>query len=196
MDAPNKNIVLVHGICTEGSIWRKVIPLLQQKGYEVTAAQIPNNTLEEDIGTVRRTLDIQQGPVILVGHSYAGMVISGIGKHPSVTRLVYIAALAPDHDETVGYLMSKQPASYIMEPISDEAGFLWPPRDVFCQRDWRRMRRRKSRSFCGPRVNRSAASSSLQLSRTRSGNRNLAPTSSAQKTACCTLTHSALWLRG
>ena len=131
MDAPGKNIVLVHGICTDGSIWRKVIPLLQQEGYEVTAAQIPNNTLEEDIGTLCRTLDVQQGPVILVGHSYAGMVISGIGKHPSVTRLVYIAALTPDNDETVGYLMSREPASYLMEPVSDEAGFLWPPRDVF-----------------------------------------------------------------
>jgi pimeloyl-ACP methyl ester carboxylesterase len=126
-----KNVVLVHGILTDGSVWRKVIPLLQQGGLEVTAAQIPNSTLEEDIGTVRRTLDVQEGPVILVGHSYAGMVISGIGKHEKVERLVYIAALAPDENETVAYLMSKHASDYTLEPISDEAGWLWPPHDAF-----------------------------------------------------------------
>lgn len=126
-----KNVVLVHGICTDGSVWRKVIPVLQAQGVEVTAAQIPNSTLEEDIGTVRRTLDVQDGSVILVGHSYAGMVISGIGKHENVRGLVYVAALAPDEDETVSYLVAKEPAAYTLEPISDEAGFLWPPRDAF-----------------------------------------------------------------
>lgn len=126
-----KNVVLVHGILTDGSVWRKVIPLLQADGVEVTAAQIPNSTLEEDIGTVRRTLDMQQAPVVLVGHSYAGTVISGIGKHESVANLVYIAALAPDENETVAYLMSKHPADYTLEAISDEAGWLWPAHDAF-----------------------------------------------------------------
>ena len=131
MPAKTKNVVLVHGVCTDGSVWRKVIPLLQQQGLQVTAAQLPNTTLEDDVGTVRRTLDVQQGDVILVGHSYGGMVISGQGKHPSVTGLVYIAALAPDNDETVSFLMAKQAATYAMEPLPDNAGFLWPPSDAF-----------------------------------------------------------------
>jgi pimeloyl-ACP methyl ester carboxylesterase len=140
-----KSVVLVHGICTDGSVWRRVIPLLQQHGLDVTAAQLPNTTLEDDIGTVRRTLDMRTGSpqhdssrqediprdVILVGHSYAGMVISGMGKHPSVAGLVYIAALAPDNDETVSYLMAKHAAPYVMQPELDNAGFLWPPRDAF-----------------------------------------------------------------
>ena len=126
-----KSVVLVHGILTDGSIWSKVIPLLQEHGLEVTAAQIPNSTLEQDIGTVRRTLDMQEGPVILVGHSYAGMVISGIGKHEKVRSLVYIAALAPDDNETVAYLMTKHPGEYALEPLTDEAGWSWPPRDAF-----------------------------------------------------------------
>lgn len=126
-----KSVVLVHGILTDGSVWRKVIPLLQAQGHEVTAAQLPNSTLEEDIGTVRRTLDMQEGPVTLVGHSYAGMVISGIGKHENVANLVYITALAPDENETVAYLLTKTPGSYAMQPMTDEAGWLWPPRDAF-----------------------------------------------------------------
>ena len=126
-----RRVVLVHGLMTDGSAWRKVIPLLQEQGIEVTAAQIPNDTLEDDIGTTRRTLDVQDGPVVLVGHSYAGMVISGMGKHHSVEGLVYIAALAPDDDETVSYLMAKHASDYTLEPTSDEAGWLWPPRDVF-----------------------------------------------------------------
>ena len=126
-----RNVVLVHGICVDGSVWRKVIPLLQAQGLEVTSAQIPNSTLEEDIGTLRRTLDMQEGPVTLVGHSYAGMVISGMGKHSSVTGLVYISALAPDNNETVSYLIGMNPADYTLEPLSDNAGFLWPPRDTF-----------------------------------------------------------------
>jgi pimeloyl-ACP methyl ester carboxylesterase len=126
-----KSVVLVHGILTDGSAWRKVIPLLQAHGLEVTAAQLPNSTLEEDIGTVRRTLDMQQGVVTLVGHSYAGMVISGSGKHERVANLVYIAALAPDEDETVAYLMTKRPGDYSLEPVTDQAGWSWPPRDVF-----------------------------------------------------------------
>ena len=170
MKTKAKSVVLVHGICTDGSVWRKVIPLLQQQGLEVTAAQIPNTTLEDDIGTVRRTLDISTGDmrtgdmrtgdmrtgdmqtgdmqtgalqpgsasqgeiaqdVILVGHSYGGMVISGMGKHPSVAGLVYVAALAPDDNETVSFLMAKNAAPYVMQPEPDNAGFMWPPRDAF-----------------------------------------------------------------
>ena len=135
MDLGNnrKSVVLVHGICTDGSVWRKVIPLLQERGLEVTAAQIPNSTFEDDIGTVRRTLDMQEGPVVLVGHSYGGMVISGIGKHASVSGLVYVAALAPDEDEMVSYLMAKEQPAYQLEPVTDEAGWLWPPRDAFSE---------------------------------------------------------------
>ena len=95
------NIILVHGIWSDGSIWNKVIPILQDAGHRVTAAQLSLRSLEDDIATVKRAIEENGGPTILVGHSYGGIVITNAGyNNPNVTGLVYIAAFAPDKGES------------------------------------------------------------------------------------------------
>jgi pimeloyl-ACP methyl ester carboxylesterase len=91
-----KNIVLVHGAWADGSSWAKVIPLLQAKGYQVTAVQNPLSSLPDDIAATRRAIALADGPVILVGHSYGGAIITGAGMDPKVVGLVYVAAFAPE----------------------------------------------------------------------------------------------------
>jgi pimeloyl-ACP methyl ester carboxylesterase len=93
---PVKNIVLVHGAFADGSSWSKVIPLLQAKGYNVIAVQNPLSSLAGDVAATKRALAQTNGPVILVGHSWAGMVISEAGSDPKVAALVYISALVPN----------------------------------------------------------------------------------------------------
>src|SRR5580704_5209818 len=105
---PVKNIVLVHGAFADGSSWSKVIPLLQAKGYNVIAVQNPLSSLADDVAATRRALAQADGPVVLVGHSWAGMVISEAGNDPKVVALVYISALVPKEgqaaaDATTGY---------------------------------------------------------------------------------------------
>jgi pimeloyl-ACP methyl ester carboxylesterase len=90
-----QNIVLVHGAFADGSSWAKVIPLLQAKGYNVVAVQNPLSSLADDVAATKRAIALQQGPVLLVGHSWAGMVISVAGNDPKVAGLVYISALVP-----------------------------------------------------------------------------------------------------
>lgn len=95
------NIVLVHGIWSDGSIWSKVIPILQDAGHRVIAAQLPLRSLGDDVDTVKRAVEQLGKPTILVGHSYGGIVTTNAGyKNPNVTGLVYIAAFAPDKGET------------------------------------------------------------------------------------------------
>jgi pimeloyl-ACP methyl ester carboxylesterase len=95
------NIVLVHGIWSDGSVWSKVIPILQDAGHRVIAVQLPLRSLGDDVDTVRRAVEQLGKPTILVGHSYGGEVITNAGyNNPNVTGLVYIAALAPDEGET------------------------------------------------------------------------------------------------
>lgn len=95
------NIVLVHGIWSDGSIWNKVIPILQDAGHRVIAAQLSLRSLGDDIATVKRAIEQLGKPTILVGHSYGGILITNAGyNNPNVTGLVYIAALAPDEDES------------------------------------------------------------------------------------------------
>lgn len=106
-----KNVVLVHGLYADGSSWAKVIPLLQAKGLHVTAVQNPTTSLDADVDAVKRTLAMQDGPTILVGHSYAGMVITQAGDDPKVKGLVYIAARAPDVGEDYPALTKKFPAA-------------------------------------------------------------------------------------
>jgi pimeloyl-ACP methyl ester carboxylesterase len=117
MSTPNAtNIVLVHGIWSDGSIWSKVIPVLQDAGHRVIAAQLPLRSLGDDIDTVRRAVEQLGKPTILVGHSYGGDVITNAGyNNPNVTGLVYIAALAPDEGETATDLfeMFPQPESVL-----------------------------------------------------------------------------------
>lgn len=116
---PVKNIVLVHGLYADGSSWEKVIPLLQAKGYHVTSVQNPTTSLDADVDAVKRTLALQDGPTLLVAHSYGGMVISQAGDDPKVAGLVYIAARAPDAGEDYPALTRKFPAA----PAS--AGLQW-----------------------------------------------------------------------
>jgi pimeloyl-ACP methyl ester carboxylesterase len=91
-----KNIVLVHGAFADGTCWSKVIPLLETKGYHVTAVQNPVSSLADDVAMTKRVIALQDGPVILVGHSWGGAVITQAGDDPKVAGLVYVAAYAPD----------------------------------------------------------------------------------------------------
>jgi pimeloyl-ACP methyl ester carboxylesterase len=91
-----RNIVLVHGAFADGSSWAKVIPLLEAKGYHVTAVQNPLTSLADDVAATKRIIALQDGPVILVGHSWGGAVISQAGDDPQVAGLVYVAAYSPD----------------------------------------------------------------------------------------------------
>src|ERR1700677_3792696 len=94
------NIVLVHGAFADGSSWSGVIPLLEAKGFNVTAVQNPLTSLEEDVATTRRMLAQQTGPTILVGHSYAGFVITEAGTAPNVAGLVYVSPYGPAEGES------------------------------------------------------------------------------------------------
>src|ERR1700742_3759354 len=98
------DIVLVHGAWADGSSWNKIIPLLEKKGFHVTAVHLPFTTLAEDAATVKRMLALQDGPVLLVGHSYGGAVITEAGDDPKVAALVYIVAFAPDTGATASWL--------------------------------------------------------------------------------------------
>src|ERR1700751_4370816 len=103
------NVILVHGAWADGSSWSKVIPLLLDGGLRVTAVQLPLTSLDDDVGTVRRAIAFEDGPILLVGHSYGGVVITQAGGDPKVAGLVYIAAFAPDVGESVNELI-KNPA--------------------------------------------------------------------------------------
>lgn len=120
-----KNIVLVHGAFADGSSWSKVIPLLQAKGYNVVAVQNPLSSLADDVAATKRAIAQQNGPVVLVGHSWAGMVISDAGNDPNVAALVYVSALVPDKgqsaaDVTKGY----PPSPGLGHAKADAAGWL------------------------------------------------------------------------
>jgi pimeloyl-ACP methyl ester carboxylesterase len=103
------NIVLVHGLFADGSSWSLVIPLLQARGLNVTSVQNPLTTLDEAVASTRRVLDRQDGPTVLAGHSFAGMIVTEAGVHPNVSSLAYIAARAPDAGEDYGALAKRFP---------------------------------------------------------------------------------------
>jgi pimeloyl-ACP methyl ester carboxylesterase len=96
------NVVLVHGAWADGSSWAKVIPLLEKRGLHVVAVQNPLSSLADDVAATKRIIDAQDGPVVLVGHSYGGAVITEAGNNPKVARLVYVAAFGPDTGESLG----------------------------------------------------------------------------------------------
>jgi pimeloyl-ACP methyl ester carboxylesterase len=89
-----KNVVLVHGAWADGSSWSKIVPLLQTTGLHVACAQIPLSSIADDVASTNRTINAQDGPVLLVGHSYGGAVITVAGDNPKVSGLVYVAAFA------------------------------------------------------------------------------------------------------
>ena len=112
-----KNIVLVHGGFVDGAGWEGVYKILKQDGYSVSIVQNPTVSLEDDVAVTKRTLATQDGPTVLVGHSYGGAVITEAGNHPKVSALVYIAAFAPDQGESVGSLIKDPPRGAPVPPI-------------------------------------------------------------------------------
>ena len=102
-------VVLVHGGFVDGSGWQGVYGLLSKDGYRVSVVQNPTVSLEDDVAVVKRAIDAQSEPVILVGHSYGGAVMTEAGNHPNVAALVYIAAFAPDKGESVNTLIADPP---------------------------------------------------------------------------------------
>src|SRR5438874_2192190 len=120
-----RNVVLVHGAFADGSSWAKVIPLLEAQGLHVTAVQNPLSSLADDVAAAKRAIAMQDGPVILVGHSWAGMVISEAGNDPKVAGLVYVAAIVPDDGQSADdVLKSFPPPPGLAEAKPDAAGFL------------------------------------------------------------------------
>lgn len=106
-----KNVVLVHGAFADGSSWSKVIAQLQSKGYNVIAVQNPLTSFEEDVSAAKRAIAQMDGPVLLVGHSYGGMVISEAGKDPKVAGLLYVAALVPEEGQSVQDVNAAMPTT-------------------------------------------------------------------------------------
>ncbi|WP_369190967.1 alpha/beta hydrolase [Streptomyces sp. R08] len=127
-----KNIVLVHGGFVDGSGWQSVHRLLTRDGFNVSVVQNPTVSLVDDVAVTQRALDALDGPAVLVGHSYGGAVITEAGRHDGVAALVYIAAFAPDKDESVGTLVADPapgaPVPPILPPVD---GFLFLDRDKF-----------------------------------------------------------------
>ena len=119
-----KNVVLVHGAFADGSSWAKVIPLLEAKGLHVVAVQNPLSSLEDDVSAAKRAIALQDGPVLLVGHSWGGVVISQAGLDPKVAGLVYVAAFAPnDNESLVDASKSFPPTPGLGEAKPDASGF-------------------------------------------------------------------------
>jgi pimeloyl-ACP methyl ester carboxylesterase len=126
-----KTIVLVHGAFADGSSWDKVTPILQAAGYNVVAVYDPMSSLADDVAATKRVIDAQPGPVLLVGHSYGGMVITEAGNSDKVSGLVYVAAFAPDAGESVGDIGKGKPQpAWAPKLVVDSAGFLSLPLDV------------------------------------------------------------------
>jgi pimeloyl-ACP methyl ester carboxylesterase len=121
---PVRNVVLVHGGFVDGSGWQGVYDLLTEDGYHVSIVQNPTLSLEDDVAVTRRVLDSQDGPTILVGHSYGGAVITEAGTHDNVAALAYIAAFAPDKGESVNTLIADPVPGAPVPPIL-------PPTDGF-----------------------------------------------------------------
>jgi pimeloyl-ACP methyl ester carboxylesterase len=119
------HVIFVHGAWADGSSWSKVIALLQAKGIQATAVQLPLTTLSGDVATVKRAIALRDGPVVLAGHSYGGAVITEAGNDPKVVGLVYVAAFAPGDGESVGSLgKSYPPAPLGAELRPDSEGYL------------------------------------------------------------------------
>jgi pimeloyl-ACP methyl ester carboxylesterase len=132
------NVVLVHGGFVDGSGWQAVYDLLKEAGMNVSVVQNPTVSLEGDVDTTNQVLDGQDGPVVLVGHSYGGAVITEAGNHVNVAALVYIAAFAPDKGESVNTLIADPPPGAPVPPIL-------PPKDGFLLLD----REKFAASFAG-----------------------------------------------
>ncbi|MEM5456827.1 alpha/beta hydrolase [Paraburkholderia phytofirmans] len=133
MTGPVRNVVLVHGAFLDGSSWNGVVAKLQQKGYHVSSVQNPLTSLADDVAATRRVLARQNGPTILVGHSWGGVVITEAGANaPNVAGLVYVAAIAPDlHESTMDLMKRAAPAPVGAGIMKDSSGFLWLDRTKY-----------------------------------------------------------------
>jgi pimeloyl-ACP methyl ester carboxylesterase len=130
--AGSGTVVLVHGGFVDGSGWQGVYSLLRKDGYSVSVVQNPTLSLEDDVAATRRVVDAQSEPVVLVGHSYGGAVITEAGNDPNVAALVYIAAFAPDKGESVNTLIGGFPKDAPGPPIlPPQDGFLFLDREKF-----------------------------------------------------------------
>jgi pimeloyl-ACP methyl ester carboxylesterase len=131
MSANDVNVVLVHGAWADGSSWSKVISGLRSNGVNAVTAPLPLTTLADDVAALDRTLERVEGPVVLVGHAYAGAVI-GSTRDPKVKALIYIAALAPTEGETVADVFyRKEPHPKAPKLGPDNHGLIWLPQDAF-----------------------------------------------------------------
>ena len=127
-----KNVVLVHGGFVDGSGWQGVYKALKKDGYAVTVVQNPTVTLADDVAVTKRAIAAQNGPTILVGHSYGGVVITEAGNDPNVAGLVYVAAFAPDKGESVSSLIKDPPPGAPVPPIlPSQEGFLFLDKTKF-----------------------------------------------------------------
>lgn len=129
--APIRNIVLVHGAYADGSCWSDVIALLQKAGYRATAVQNPLTSLADDVAATQRILALQDGPTILVGHSWAGTVISEAGVDPKVAGLVYVSARAPDAGEDYAALAGRFPTPPASAGLVKSGGFAQLSEEAF-----------------------------------------------------------------
>jgi pimeloyl-ACP methyl ester carboxylesterase len=127
------NVVLVHGAWADGSCWSDVIEGLQAKGYNVTAPQFPESSLAADVARLRQVLNRQDGPTVVVGHSYGGQIMTSLSTDaPNVVALVYIAAFGLDEGETIGGLLAQgTPTAALAHLDIDEQGFAWIPEEDF-----------------------------------------------------------------
>ncbi len=131
-EAPARNVVLVHGGFVDGSGWQGVYNILTRDGYNVSVVQNPTVSLDGDVAATRQIIDEQPGPVVLVGHSYGGAVITEAGLDDKVAALAYIAAFAPDTGESVNSLIADPPPGAPVPPIlPPKGGFLFLDRDKF-----------------------------------------------------------------
>src|SRR5215471_10010876 len=125
-------VVLVHGAFADGSTWNKVIPLLQAKGLQVVSVQNPLTSLGDDVAATRRVLDMQTGPVVLVGNSWGGVVISEAGQHERVKSLVYVAAFAPSEGQSVTDMSKDYPTPLGFNHIVADKGGISIPQSRRC----------------------------------------------------------------
>ena len=127
-----RNVLLIHGGFVDGSGWQGVYDLLKKDGYSVSVVQNPTTSLADDVAVTKRILAAQDGPSILVGHSYGGVVVTEAGNDPRVEGLVYIAAFAPDRGESVSSLIQNPPPGAPVPPIlPPQDGFLFLDRSKF-----------------------------------------------------------------
>ncbi|NMO92288.1 alpha/beta fold hydrolase [Actinomycetospora sp. TBRC 11914] len=129
------NVVLVHGAWADGSCWSSVVRALQERGHTVTSPQFPETSLDADVARLRQVLRRQDGPTLVVGHSYGGQIVTALGQDaPNAVGLVYVAAFGLDEGESIGKLLAQGPPTPALAHLDiDDLGFAWLPEDDFVE---------------------------------------------------------------